>query len=73
MTTTGPSHEDSLMDWWLHARQNTPTPMCKGLGSIALLTSWMIWKQRNECIFDGAQPMVHVLVSRIKDEAQQWA
>ncbi|KAF7016570.1 hypothetical protein CFC21_030152 [Triticum aestivum] len=27
MTTAGPSHEDSLMDWWLQARQNTPTLM----------------------------------------------
>uniref|UniRef100_A0A453C0C6 Reverse transcriptase zinc-binding domain-containing protein n=1 Tax=Aegilops tauschii subsp. strangulata TaxID=200361 RepID=A0A453C0C6_AEGTS len=42
MTTAGPSHEDSLMDWWLQARQNTPTLMRKGLASIALLTPWMI-------------------------------
>ena len=73
MTTAGPSHEDSLMDWWLQARQNTPTLMRKGLASIALLTPWMIWKQRNECIFEGAQPLVQVLVSKIKEEAEQWA
>ena len=47
--------------------------MRKGLASTALLTPWMIWKQRNECIFDGVQPLVHVLVSKIKDEAEQWA
>ena len=33
----------------------------------------MIWKQRNECIFEGAQPLVQVLVSKIKEEAKQWA
>lgn len=73
MTTAGPSHEDSLMDWWLQAKQNTPTLVRKGLASIALLTPRMIWKQRNECIFEGAQPLVQVLVSKIKEEAEQWA
>ena len=73
MTIAGPNQEETLMDWWLHAKQSMPPPMRKGLASIALLTPWMIWKQRNECIFDGAQPLVPVLVSRIKDEAEQWA
>uniref|UniRef100_A0A453EDN5 Reverse transcriptase zinc-binding domain-containing protein n=2 Tax=Aegilops tauschii subsp. strangulata TaxID=200361 RepID=A0A453EDN5_AEGTS len=72
MTNTGPNEEDTLMAWWLHAKHNTPTQMRKGLASIAFLTPWMIWKQRNECIFDGAQPLVHALVSKIKDEAGQW-
>uniref|UniRef100_A0A8I6WPU5 Uncharacterized protein n=1 Tax=Hordeum vulgare subsp. vulgare TaxID=112509 RepID=A0A8I6WPU5_HORVV len=57
----------------VRAKQCIPTMMRKGLASIALLMSWMIWKMRNECIFDGAQPLVHVLVSKIKDEAEQWA
>lgn len=26
-----------------------------------------------QCIFDSAQPLVPVLVSRIKDKAEQWA
>uniref|UniRef100_A0A453JG30 Uncharacterized protein n=1 Tax=Aegilops tauschii subsp. strangulata TaxID=200361 RepID=A0A453JG30_AEGTS len=38
-----------------------------------LLTSWMIWKHRNDCIFDRVQPSVHALVSRIKAEARLWA
>ncbi|KAE8780849.1 Myosin-J heavy chain [Hordeum vulgare] len=73
MTTARPTDEGTLLDWWLHAKQSTPTTMRKGLASIALLTPWMIWKMRNECIFDGAQPLVHVLVSKIKDKAEQWA
>ncbi|KAE8769717.1 Serine/threonine-protein kinase SMG1 [Hordeum vulgare] len=73
MTTAVPSNEDILMDWWLRAKQSTRASMRKGLASIALLASWMIRKERNKSIFDGAQPLVHVLVSKIKDEAEQWA
>uniref|UniRef100_A0A453NVQ7 Uncharacterized protein n=1 Tax=Aegilops tauschii subsp. strangulata TaxID=200361 RepID=A0A453NVQ7_AEGTS len=40
--------------------------MHKGLASIALLTPWMIWKHRNECVFKGS---VSSLVEKIKDEA----
>ena len=61
------------MDWWLLAKQNTPKPMRKGLGSITLLTPWMIWKHRNACIFDGAQPSMGALLDKIKGEATLWA
>uniref|UniRef100_A0A453HZV9 Uncharacterized protein n=1 Tax=Aegilops tauschii subsp. strangulata TaxID=200361 RepID=A0A453HZV9_AEGTS len=50
-----------------------PPKMRKGLASATLLTSWMIWKHRNNCIFDRAQPTIHNIVSRIKDEAKLWA
>ena len=40
--------------------------------SMALLTPWMIWKHRNECVFEGAQPTVGNLVAKIKDEAALW-
>ena len=39
----------------------------------AALTPWLIWKQRNECMSNGAQPSVVNLVARIKDEAALWA
>lgn len=55
MSCTPPDHDTSLLDWWHAAKQRTPQPMRKGLASIALLTPWMIWKHRNECVFEGAQ------------------
>uniref|UniRef100_A0A453LNG6 Uncharacterized protein n=1 Tax=Aegilops tauschii subsp. strangulata TaxID=200361 RepID=A0A453LNG6_AEGTS len=33
----------------------------------------MIWKQRNECVFDNARPSIDALVDRIKNEAKCWA
>jgi len=68
-----PDHVDSLTVWWNRAKRATPKPMRKGLASIALLTPWMIWKMRNDCVFDGAQPLVQELVTKIKDEARLWA
>jgi hypothetical protein len=32
----------------------------------------MIWKNRNGCIFNQAQPSAGTLVGRIKEEAAQW-
>jgi hypothetical protein len=73
MTARAPNGEDTLMDWWVQAKQQTPKLMRKGLASAALLTPWMLWKHRNDCIFQGSQPSVQTLVSMIKDEANLWA
>lgn len=48
-----PENEDSLHDWWIGARQATPKPLRKGLASAKFLVGWMVWKQRNACLFDG--------------------
>jgi nuclear pore complex protein Nup210 len=32
----------------------------------------MIWKHRNNCIFNNARPSVSNMINRIKDEATQW-
>lgn len=72
MSCTPPDHDASILDWWHAAKQRTPKAMRKGLASIALLTPWMIWKLRNDCVFKGAQPSVSNLVAKIKDEAALW-
>jgi nuclear pore complex protein Nup210 len=66
-----PSNE-TLHDWWLTAKKDTPKPMRKGLPTVALLTPWMIWKHRNDCDFERAQPSICNLVEHIKDEATAW-
>jgi hypothetical protein len=68
-----PSGEASLTDWWIDARRDLPKPMRKGLATVTLLTPWMIWKHRNECVFDRATPSVQNLLHKIKDEARLWA
>jgi hypothetical protein len=68
-----PDGEDTLTDWWRSARRRTPKQMHKGLASTALLVPWMVWKHRNECIFDGIQPSFAALMTKIKNEATMWA
>jgi hypothetical protein len=74
MTCQPPDGDDASFDeWWRKARQLTPKPMRKGLDSFTLLTPWMIWKHRNSCVFDRAQPSVHDLANGIFEEATFWA
>uniref|UniRef100_A0A453I5E3 Reverse transcriptase zinc-binding domain-containing protein n=1 Tax=Aegilops tauschii subsp. strangulata TaxID=200361 RepID=A0A453I5E3_AEGTS len=49
-----PNCEPSLMDWWKHAKENTPLILHKALKSVALLVPWMVWKPRNSCVLDNA-------------------
>jgi hypothetical protein len=63
----------SLLDWWHEAKQDIPKQMHKGLSTAALLVPWMIWKQRNSCVFEGAQASISNTLQLIKEEAMQWA
>lgn len=68
-----PDNELSLNDWWHSARQLTPNPMRKGLASATLLVPWMLWKHRNDCVFNRGRPSINALLTKIKYEAALWA
>ena len=61
------------MDWWQHAKHDTPQAQRKALQSVALLVPWLVWKRRNNCDFDNATPSLGTLGDRIKEEAGSWA
>jgi hypothetical protein len=50
-----------------------PKPLIKGLVSGTLLLPWMLWKHRNQCIFDGARPLMLSRIAKIKGEVALWA
>lgn len=73
MTCRPPDHDNSLNDWWLAAKETTPKPLHKGLATVTLLTGWMIWKQRNTCVFDGDRPSAPLLAEKIRADVALWA
>nr|XP_051201670.1 uncharacterized protein LOC127315200 [Lolium perenne] len=74
MTCRPPSNADtSLIDWLVALKPATPKPSRKGLGTTALLMTWMFWKHRNACVFEGARPSFSNIMTTIKDEAAHWA
>lgn len=74
-TTWLPQH--NISEWMLSLSQtgvvNYNAQSVKALKSIALLVLWMIWKERNNRIFNRAQASEENLMARIKEEARNWA
>ncbi|GJN01549.1 hypothetical protein PR202_ga18823 [Eleusine coracana subsp. coracana] len=74
MSRLAPSpNSDCFQDWWRRANKRTTKEVRRGLNSFDILVAWELWKQRNRCVFDAAQPQVHTLVKHIKEEATLWA
>jgi hypothetical protein len=46
--------------------------MKKGLNSLIILGSWLLWKLRNSIVFDGACPCLNTLLAATQDEFQLW-
>jgi hypothetical protein len=63
--------DESIFSWLAGAKQ--ATPLRKGLGSTTLLLPWMLWKHRNDCVFEGTRPSITNMMIKIKDEASLWA
>jgi hypothetical protein len=34
--------------------------------------SWEVWKHKNSCVFEGAQPSILVLLQTIRNECGLW-
>jgi hypothetical protein len=48
------------------------SPHRKGLASLALLTVWEIWKERNARVFRHKSSPSFVILDKIKCEARLW-
>jgi len=64
--------DESLADWWSRSRKRLQKADRKCFDSLVILTSWMIWKERNARIFDSKQLTVAELLLRVKEEADVW-
>lgn len=59
-------------DWWLKINGRVPGSMKRGLNSLVILGAWMLWKHRNDCVFNGASPSVQQALRQIADEGNLW-
>ncbi|KAJ0927502.1 hypothetical protein HanRHA438_Chr04g0183621 [Helianthus annuus] len=49
-----------------------PKKRKKAVHAIFLLTTWIIWKKRNEKVFQGRNGEVFKMIEEIKEESYQW-
>ena len=61
-------HESSFTEWWCRTIKRVKKEDRKGVNSLIILGTWMIWKHRNACVFEGASPSVNSILSLLKDE-----
>jgi hypothetical protein len=61
----------STQGWWSLLVDGT-SPHRKGLASLALLTVWEIWKERNARVFEHKLSPFFVILDKIKCEARLW-
>jgi hypothetical protein len=64
--------DTSIFTWLDGAMHAAPKRLRKGLGSATLFVPWMLWKHRNNCVFERGRPSVADLMCNIKDEAKLW-
>ena len=67
-----PTPNDSLIEWWPGSRDLIPPAERKGFDSVAILTVWMLWKERNNRIFQRSAVVARELCRRIEEEVRLW-
>ena len=64
--------EKSLADWWRKATKRIPKEKKKGMNTIIILGSWILWKHRNACVFEGTRPCITRLLIEFRNEHHLW-
>jgi hypothetical protein len=65
-------HDELFEDWWRNASLRVPGQLKKGFDSLVVLGTWVIWKHRNSCVFNGVAPSVLAVLEMVKEEALLW-
>jgi hypothetical protein len=65
------SNEQSFANWWAKTIRKVKEIRI-GVNSSIILTSWLIWRCRNACVFDGIAPSVDKVLRHFREEYQLW-
>jgi hypothetical protein len=63
------SEQDDMEEWFIALTAGGT----KEAHSVAILTLWHIWKERNARVFNIARSTEQAVLTRIKDELSDWA
>jgi hypothetical protein len=67
-----PGQEDCFMDRWLCNLKLVQKEMRRGFNSMVVLVAWMIWKERNDRVFNSSIRHAAQLSTWIREEGRQW-
>ena len=64
--TAPPLPNDDFLEWWPASHGATPAGRQVGISSLIIVTSWLLWKARNACVFDTEQPSILRVLNSIR-------
>ena len=74
LSALAPQPVDSSFDaWWDKAVLTVSGDARKGSNSLIILGAWTIWKHRNDCVFNGATPILSTALNHAREEALLWS
>jgi hypothetical protein len=62
----------NLLDWLQHTTQAQPQARKKQRTSLVHLTWWMLWKERNNHVFNNMASSMNRIQASILEEARIW-
>jgi hypothetical protein len=69
MELTPQPHDEVFEDWWRIASMRVLGQLKKGFNSLVVLGAWVIWKNRNSCVFNDVSPSVPAVLQMAREEA----
>ena len=61
-----------FIEWWARASSRFSGQVKKGVNSIIILGSWLVWKHRNYYVFDGGTPNLSRVMTAFREDVHQW-
>jgi hypothetical protein len=61
-----------FFDWWQQAGSTLDKGAKKGFDSLVMLGAWILWKERNDIVFNGASPKLERALLLAQEEATLW-
>jgi hypothetical protein len=61
-----------MVHWWVSSRKKLPKDSRRGFDSMVVLVWWLVWRERNNRVFNGAMQQAATLANWIREEAAMW-